>query len=1209
VLLLALLGCAGAGRAGQPARLTAEQQKQLRQAGRHFDQAEKLFEQGKLAEAAGELQKVLAIQRAVRGNLHADVADVLTTLARCHQELDELPSARKEQQEVLAIWTKLLGEKHWRVTDARLALEDVERLTRLPRADRTLLRQASALYYRVSRLWRAGKSDEALPLAQKVVEVRRRLLGEKHREVALSLLGLAAQYQALGKYARAEPLCREALAISKQVLGEGHPDYAFNLAQAGSLYKARGAYARAEALAEQALRVIQRAKGKEHPDCNFFLHNLAVMCQLRGDHARAEALYRQVLMLMQRQGDTNSPSYADTLVTLANLYEALGRYTQAEPLLIRAVAIYRQALGESHPRYAQGLNNLAHLYRTLGAHAQAESYYVQALEVFKRTGRERHPYYAACLDNLAALHLERGDYARAEPLYQEASAIYRQTVGDKHPDYAVHLKGLARLYYELGNTARAEPLMLQVVDINRQARGPRHPSYAYALHDLAVLYDEMGNLARAEKLFLESLDIIGQSVGEKHANYAANLNNLARVYLHRGDLDRAERYFRQSCAVTRAALGDRHPAYAVSLNNLGWLLQERGDLTGATSLRVQARAIIQHREGDKHPHYAIVSGELAMLHARQGRWGRAADTFDRALRTQHYHARRVLPGFAEAEQLSFLRHQHAANYHNALRVALARRRDPAVVRLSAGWLLNGKALSQEVLAQGMLLARAGADRRLVQPFKELLSVRRQLANLTYAPPGPGGTGRRQEQLSQLAGQEEELVKRLGQHSSSLVQHPWVELDAVRRALPASAVLIELARLSALDPGKEESRRQAALERYAAWVIPAAGQGEVRLIDLGEAPPIEAAVAAVRQALGQTVAVIGAKGERAAEQQLRRPLDALAGLVLRPLARSIDPAAEWIISPDAALWLIPWTALPLPDGSFALEKHQIRYVISGRDLLTPAAEKAAGPPLVMADPDFDLNPARGSAGTRGWLPGEKLEPFSRLPGTAAEAKAIAPLLRRCTGAAPVVLTGKQALETTFKAVSRPRMVVLSTHGFFLEDQTGAVSRLFAGTGERGLKLSLGARPPRKGEKVKVLVNPLLRCGLALAGANRRERARGDADDGILTGLEVVGTDLRGTELVVLSACDTGLGQVRNGEGVAGLRQAFQLAGARSVVATLWQIPDRETTQLMQAFFENLAAGKGKAEALRLAQLAVIKQRRLRGKAAHPFYWAAFTLTGQ
>ena len=494
-------------------------------------------------------------------------------------------------------------------------------------------------------------------------------------------------------------------------------------------------------------------------------------------------------------------------------------------------------------------------------------------------------------------------------------------------------------------------------------------------------------------------------------------------------------------------------------------------------------------------------------------------------------------------------------------------------------------------------------------------ARNQLAALTLAVPKPGQEEDRLREIDRLTAQERELSKQVGQHLGRPARDdPWVAPEEVRRALPADAVLVEIARFYGANFQAKRTEKHWGPPHYAAWVIPPTGRGEVRLIDLGEADAIEAAVAAVRRAIQPDVAALRQRGEPEVEAALRPPLEALAARVLRPLLPQIGEAKRWVLSPDAALWLVPWAALPLDQGRYAIEDHQISYVVSGRDLVQAVSQPVAGQALVMADPDYDLDPAAVRQAARQVLRGREapspdlalrglsrsfqLGSVARLPGTATEAKAIEPKLLAFAGVAPVLYTDRWALESVFKAFQRPRVVLLSTHGFFLDDQKEEPrnddGRLLEGQ-RSGPKLSVQSE------------NPLLRCGLLLAGCNRPQA--GADEDGVLTGLEIVGTDLRGTELVVLIACETGLGQVRNGEGVAGLRQAFQLAGVQTVVATLWQVPDKESARLMITFFDNLASGQGKAEAMRAAQLALIRSRRERYGAAHPFFWAAFTVTGQ
>jgi CHAT domain-containing protein/Tfp pilus assembly protein PilF len=780
---------------------------------------------------------------------------------------------------------------------------------------------------------------------------------------------------------------------------------------------------------------------------------------------------------------------------------------------------------------------------------------------------------AQSLNNLALMYCYQGRYAEAEPLYRRSLQIWEARLGQDHPDVATCLNNLASLYDNQGRYAEAEPLYRRSLRIWEAKLGQDHPDVALSLNNLALLHHHQGRYAEAEPLYRRSLQIREAMLGKRHPDVAQSLNNLALMYCYQGRYAEAEPLYRRSLQIREATLSKDHPLVATSLNN------------------------------------------LLTFHGRRERWAEAADAADGARRLLRRHVHRVLPGLSESQQLTFLKTQDENGFHVALSLGLLRRQaDPGLRDRSAGWLLNGKAVAQESLAERALLAHASTDPAIRKAVSRLLDVRGRLAALQLAPFQPAEEQRRHQQLQELTEQEQQLSKVFAlARGQAARKDPWVEVTEVRKALPRGEVLIDIARFDVWNFRARGKERHWQAPHYAAWIIPALGEQDVKLVDLGPAATIEKAIQAARRGLQKAPEHIRRKGEANAEKELRQPLEALARLVLHPLLHHVGQAERWIISPDASLWLVPWAALPLPDGKYAIEEHTIRYVVTGRDLVASPARARTGRALVLADPAYNLRMRRGRKGDAGQLrsalPSGGLPKVKRLPGTADEARAIAPSLARYCRSKPTVYTGKRALEGIVKGAARPRVLVLSTHGFFLEDQDAAAAPLPVRDGDRGLTLL--ERPRPRGKKAKLPENPLLRCGLLLAGCNRRAATlKATGDDGVLTGLEIVGTDLRGCELVVLSACDTGLGEVRNGEGVAGLRQAFQLAGARAVLATLWKISDRETARLMRDFFARLADGKGKAEALRKAQLAIIKARRaLSTRAAHPFFWAAFTLTGQ
>ena len=402
---------------------------------------------------------------------------------------------------------------------------------------------------------------------------------------------------------------------------------------------------------------------------------------------------------------------------------------------------------------------------------------------------------------------------------------------------------------------------------------------------------------------------------------------------------------------------------------------------------------------------------------------------------------------------------------------------------------------------------------------------------------------------------------------------------MRQALPADAVLVEWFRFEPYDPKAKESARWGA-PRYVAYVLK--HSGEPVAIDLGMAKPVEDLVREFRAALSDP-----------ANTYFKEVAEELYGKLMKPLQSHLAQSERLLLSPTS-LNLLPFAALVDEHGEYLAQHFEITYLTSGRDLLRMAAEsRARGGAVVVADPDYgpsasggvpvddNLQPARSGDLDRSGLV------FTPLPGTAAEAKALQTLLKLD---AQNVLTGDRATEASLRELHGPRILHVATHGFFLNDQEVALTALKP----FGFSFETASRP--------VGENPLLRSGLALAGANVRHS--GTSDDGILTAAEAAQLDLLGTQLVVLSACETGVGTVQTGEGVYGLRRALVLAGAQTQLDSLWKVADTATQELMVDYYQRLLKGESRSGALRASQRSMMANPARQ----HPYYWAAFIPIG-
>ena len=853
--------------------------------------------------------------------------------------------------------------------------------------------------------------------------------------------------------------------------------------------------------------------------------------------------------------DPSAPIYA--LIQRGTTHRTHGRLAEAESCWRQALELTRRAVPPDPRLLAGALNNLALLHHDQGQLAESESLYRQVLEQLLSLPDRDETDVASVRNNLGRLLQSAGRFRESEAQLREALESHRRRLGDRHLETAKTAGNLGLLYYDMGLYGRAEPLYRESLEVRRELLPADHPELAESLQNLGELYRVQGRLDLAEALLTQALGVWRAGVGEEHPSVGHTLNNLALVCMSRRDHPRAEELYRQALAIKQKVLGERHPDVATSLDTLAGLYIATGRHDEAERLCRQALEMRRTLLGETHPDVAFSLNNLALIQAATGRHEEALDSLRESSAVDDGLIGQAFAAASEAERLAFLGHLRH-RFHVLLSLVVRHLADrPRAVRLALDLVLRRKGLAAEALAAQRDALVSGRYPQLQPAFAELARLRQEIGRRTLAGPAAGESPD-QHSAALARGREErqQIEERLAREVPEIgLEQRLRQADAahVARALPAESALVELVRLDPFD-----FQASAPLPaRYVALVLRAGEPDAAVLLDLGEAEPLDAAVAALREAITSEVE----DGDPPAAQDLRLRL-------FEPLLPALAGRTRVLVSPDADLARLPFEVLPLADGARVIDRYSLGYVSSGRDVLrfgAPLAGAAAAP-LVAADPDFDAAGDATPPGS-GRRDLEGLAPADRLPGTRGEGEQVAALL----GVPPML--GGDVLEERVRSVRSPRILHLATHGFFLPDQR--------------------------------VENPLLRSGLLLAGFNTWLAGGAlppSAGDGMLNGEDVAGLDLIDSELAVLSACETGLGEVRVGEGVFGLRRAFVLAGARTLVMSLWKVPDDETRELMVDFYRRVLSGQPRAESLRQAQLAV------KARQPDPFYWGAFICQG-
>lgn len=958
-----------------------------------------------------------------------------------------------------------------------------------------------------------------------------------------------------GNYTQALSYAEKMVNSDRTKYGAKHIEYAGSLVNLGLVYAYIGDYKQAESNYLKALDICKSTSKKDHPTYVACLQNLGDLYSDMGEHSKAEAYLVEALKIYRSKYGNHHEKTAKCLNNMGSLYRMMGDYAKAESYCLAATQTIKSIFGSKSSEYAVCLQTLGDLYVAMGNYTKAEKHYLDMLAIRKSLVGKYSPLYAGSLATLANVYVNSGNYAQAEEYFLEALSIYKTTVDKYNLDYAVCLNNLAGLYGSMGDYLQAEPYFLQVLEIRSHVLGENHLDCNSPLHNLGSIYHYMHKYSQAEQYYAKALKILESHLGKEHPEYVLTLHNVANLYRDMGKYEQAETYYLYVMRVIKKLVGSEyHPFYATCLNNTAHLYRKIKQYYKSESDYLRALQLRKALLGETHPHYALSLYEIGQLYSDMGNYAKAIEYLTKA--RKQYKEQYLL-------SLKFMTEQQRKSYWTTLQEHYDVTYPQFVYQYHTSQpSISTFAYDNELFRKGILLSSSEAIRRsilgsgnstLIRQWEQLTSIKQNIIYLEENDPNASS-------LPVFKHRADSLEKIITRSSAAYRedQAMWsINWENVRQHLASNEVAIEF-----FSVPKGNTIQYCALLLRNNSLYPT-------LIPLFEEKDIVPLLTNNNDIYNYSV-----NGKKISQ--------AIWGKVLPKLR-----AGETIyFSAAGILHQIAIEYLPYDAQRTMSDINTIVRLSSTREIAINKSPKQNTTATIYGGIQYSMYAEdlllESEPYQRAIAVSRSTNNINRgivqyLPGTKIEANAINTLMKK-NNIITKLYTESKANEESFKALSGKlnNILHIGTHGFMWNDN------------------------------IHRHTDPLARCGLLFAGSNialsgRVKELEKGVQDGILTAKEISLLDLRGTDLVVLSACETAKGDITS-EGVFGLQRAFKMAGAQTIIMSLWKVDDYATQLLMTEFYTNWISNKYASKHTAFTQA----QKTVKTKYPSPECWAGFIL---